>query len=194
MVTVAVAALSGAFTWTLLEYIIHRWLGHDRRFRGNPFGIEHVRHHAEGNYFAPTAKKLVAAALAAAVVLVPAVLALGAATGVAYVAGLIGFYGLYEIVHRLEHVRPGFGPYGRWARRHHFTHHFVDARNNHGVTTPIWDFAFGTYRKPGHIVVPRKLATPWLEDPTTGDVREGWAGTFALAPREKGRAKPSCSI
>ncbi len=33
-------------------------------------------------------------------------------------------------------------------RRHHFHHHFVDGRANHGVTTPLWDFAFGTCQKP----------------------------------------------
>ena len=52
-------ALLGALTWSFLEYCIHRWLGHDRRFRKNVFAREHIRHHIEGNYFAPTWKKLV---------------------------------------------------------------------------------------------------------------------------------------
>ena len=55
--SIAVAAIVGALTWSFLEYVIHRWLGHDRRFRGNPFGVEHIRHHAEGGYFAPNKKK-----------------------------------------------------------------------------------------------------------------------------------------
>ena len=67
------AAACGVLTWTLLEYLIHRWMGHDRRFRRTPFGVEHVRHHIEGNYFAPTWKKLVAAAIAAAVLCGPAI-------------------------------------------------------------------------------------------------------------------------
>lgn len=180
MLSVGLAALAGALTWTFLEYVIHRWLGHDRRYRRSPFGVEHVRHHIEGNYFAPTYKKLIAAAIASAVTMGPAWLALGPRLGAAYVAGLIGFYGLYEVVHRLEHVHPGLGPYGRWARRHHFTHHFTDARKNHGVTTPLWDFVFGTYLRPGRIVVPQKLCMRWLVDPATGQVRQDWADTFAL--------------
>lgn len=175
--------LAGVVTWTLLEYVMHRWLGHDRRLRGNPFGIEHVRHHAEGNYFAPAYKKLAAAAVATVVLGAPAIALLGTARGAAYVGGLIGFYGIYEILHRLEHVHAGFGAYGRWARRHHFTHHFVDARCNHGVTSPLWDLVFGTYRRPGRIVVPRKLAMAWLEDPETKNVRTDWAETFELARR-----------
>ena len=55
-VAIGAAAVGGVVSWSLLEYVIHRWLGHDGRFRGNPFGVEHVRHHAEGNYFAPTVK------------------------------------------------------------------------------------------------------------------------------------------
>lgn len=175
-----VALLLGALTWTLLEYAIHRWLGHGARARLNPFGVEHVRHHIEGNYFAPTWKKLIAGSLVAVVVGVPATLLAGR-MGAAYAVGLLGFYATYESLHRLEHIWGGIGPYGRWARRHHFTHHFSDARVNFGVTSPLWDLAFGTYRSPTLIVVPRKLSMDWLRDPATGDVRAEWAQTYALA-------------
>lgn len=179
--SLALTALAGAFTWTFLEYILHRWAGHGARFRRNPFGIEHVRHHIEGNYFAPTWKKLLIAPVVAALAALPAVPLLGRAHGVAYVAGLIGFYGVYEVLHRLLHVWAGVGPYARWARRHHFTHHFVDARYNHGVTSPLWDHVFGTCKKVQTITVPRKLAMPWLEDPETGQVRAAHAATFTFA-------------
>ena len=110
----------------------------------------------------------------------PAFALAGRALGGAYVLGLMGFYGAYEVLHRLEHVWAGIGPYARWARKHHFYHHFVDARMNHGVTSPIWDLVFGTYRKPDVITVPKKLCMAWLKDPETGDIRAEHAGTFAL--------------
>jgi sterol desaturase/sphingolipid hydroxylase (fatty acid hydroxylase superfamily) len=179
--SVLAALAVGALSWTLLEYVIHRWLGHDRRFRGNPFGIEHVRHHREGDYFAPTWKKVLVAFPFAAIAAVPALLVAGLVTGSAYVVGLMGFYATYELLHRREHTHPGLGAYGRWARRHHFTHHFTDARCNHGVTTPLWDFVFRTYRAPGTITVPARLCMEWLKDPRTGDVRADWADTFVMA-------------
>ncbi|MGZ3425339.1 MAG: sterol desaturase family protein [Polyangia bacterium] len=179
MRSVVVAAVAGALSWSLLEYVIHRWLGHDRRFRGNPFAVEHIRHHVEGDYFAPSWKKGIIAAVVAVVLGAPALL-VGGAAGLAWVGGLLGFYGVYELLHRLEHVSPGRGPYARWARRHHFTHHFVDARCNHGVTSPLWDLVFGTYRRPGRIAVPPRLKMRWLEDPRTGRVRADWADTFEL--------------
>ncbi len=178
--TLALAALAGALSWTLLEYLIHRWLGHDRRFRPNPFATEHVRHHVEGDYFAPTWKKLSLATALAAVLAFPVARALGAA-GFAYLAGLFGLYAAYEILHRREHTHAGWGAYGRWARRHHFHHHFVDARTNHGVTSPLWDWVFRTYRRPSTITVPRKLAMAWLVDPESGAIRAEHAATFVLA-------------
>ena len=183
---IALAALLGALTWTFLEYLIHRWGGHERRYRKSPFGVEHVRHHIEGNYFAPTWKKLIIATVVMAVLFAPAIAIAGARLGVAWVVGLIGFYGVYEVLHRLEHTHAGVGPYARWARRHHFHHHFVDARVNHGVTSPIWDLVFGTYRRPTVITVPPKLCMPWLVDPETGGIRAQHARTFVMGAAGKG--------
>lgn len=178
-----VPALFGALSWSLLEYLIHRFLGHHPRLRANPFGREHVQHHAVGDYFAPTWKKAIAAGVITAILSVPAIRLAGAGPGLAFVAGLMLFYGAYELLHRREHTHAGIGPYGRWARRHHFYHHFVDARFNHGVTSPIWDFVFGTYRKPAIIRVPWRLRMAWLLDPGTGEIRAEVAGTFVLASR-----------
>jgi sterol desaturase/sphingolipid hydroxylase (fatty acid hydroxylase superfamily) len=179
MTAAIVTAALGAFTWSFLEYVIHRWLGHDRRFRGNPFGKEHLRHHVEGDYFAPTRKKLVVAAVAAVVLGVPAV-RLGGALGGAWTLGFLAFYAAYEILHRREHTSAGIGAYGRWARRHHFHHHFVDGRTNHGVTSPLWDLVFGTYARPATIPVPERLCMAWLRDPITGGIRAEHAGRYAL--------------
>ncbi len=184
---VAIALFLGALTWSFLEYCIHRWLGHDRRFRPNPFAKEHVRHHIEGDYFAPARKKAMAAVLAITATAIPAVLVAGLWPGLAYASGLTGFYLTYEAIHRLEHVKAGWGAYGRWARKHHFYHHFVDARYNHGVTSPIWDLVFGTYRTAEVIKVPPRLMMDWLGNPETG-VKPEHAGTYALKVSKRAQA------
>ena len=89
-----IAIACGVLTWTLLEYMIHRWMGHDRRFRRPPFGVEHIRHHIEGNYFAPTWKKLVVAAITGPVVATPAIALVGWTNGILYTVGLLAFYAL----------------------------------------------------------------------------------------------------
>jgi len=56
-----IAVLAGALTWSLLEYLIHRFAGHDSRLlRRTPFGIELTAHPRRGDYFAPWWKKLIA--------------------------------------------------------------------------------------------------------------------------------------
>jgi len=173
--------LLGALAWTLLEYALHRWLGHDRRIvHKNPFGLEHTAHHSRGHYFAPAWKKGAAALLVLGSVGPLAVLAVGAPAGIAFTAGLTACYLAYEALHRLLHVWAGVGPYARWARRHHFFHHFHDPQTNHGVTTPLWDWVFGTLRRADVVAVPPKLAMPWLVDPQTGDVHPRHRATYRL--------------
>ena len=177
---ILLGALLGVLTWSLAEYGIHRFLGHHPALRGrNLFGYEHTAHHARGGYFGPTHLKVLAAAVVLGLTGPPAVALFGAA-GAAWAVGFIGFYAVYEWLHRQEHVRPGAGPYGRWARKHHFHHHFHNPRANHGVTSPVWDLVFGTYERPGTIVVPRRLAMPWVVDPQTGQVPPELAGEYAL--------------
>lgn len=186
--SVVLAAALGAVTWSLLEYVIHRWLGHDRRLLRNVFGREHTQHHAKGHYFAPAWKKAAAAVVTSVLLGVPAVLVAGPALGGAWTAGLVGFYLTYEVIHRRLHVSPGWGPYARWARRHHFYHHFHDPSVNHGVTSPVWDVVFGTRVTVTAVDVPERLAMPWLLDAETGDVRAGLDGVWRLKRPQRAEA------
>ncbi len=185
--SVSASALAGVLTWTFLEYIIHRFLGHHRRLLRNPFGVEHTAHHSRGNYFSPTWKKCLCATGAIAVFVGPAVWALGLLSGATFTISLVGAYAAYEILHRQEHRTEGLGPYGRWARHHHFYHHFHDPKCNHGVTSPLWDLVFGTYVRPGVIRVPEKLAMTWLRDPQTGEFRQHLATRYTIR-RNRGAA------
>jgi sterol desaturase/sphingolipid hydroxylase (fatty acid hydroxylase superfamily) len=179
------AVAAGVVTWTFLEYVLHRFLGHDRRTFPNPFGVEHTRHHSEGDDFAPGWKKALAAVAALLVVSPLAVLVAGRGYGGTYAVAFVTMYVAYEVVHRRAHTHRGLGAYGRFLRRHHFHHHFANTRANHGVTTPLWDFVFRTREVPGRLRVPEKLAMRWLVDPATGDVREEFQPHYELV-----RARP----
>lgn len=174
------AGLLGVGLWSVLEYVLHRFLGHDRRTMPNFFSVEHTRHHSEGGYFAPMWKKgLVAVVMSAAIGTLVAA-AMTAAIAVPFTIGFVGMYLLYETVHWRLHTHRGFGAVGRYLRRHHFHHHFSNPRMNHGVTSPIWDVVFGTFRAPGVITVPEKLAMDWLLDPETGDIHPDLGADWRL--------------
>lgn len=186
--TILVSLVAGAALWSFGEYAIHNWIGHLTKGR-TKFSKEHLRHHAETHYFTPTPRKILAALGPTSLAAALSIWLLGPLVGIPFTIGFLGFYVTYEVIHRRVHTHPPTGRYSRWARRHHFYHHFRSPKMNHGVTSPIWDHVFGTYEDPGVIKVPEKHAMPWLLDPETGDVREAFKADYVLARRNKrGRA------
>lgn len=166
-----IAFVLGVFTWTLTEYAVHRGFGHRKGAR-NAFSQEHLKHHATVTYFAPSWKKGVVAAgmfgLAFAV------------AGLAFAIGFSAMYVAYEVVHRRLHTCAALNSYGRWARRHHLHHHFSRPRLNHGVTTPLWDWVFGTLEVPQVVLVPRRNALPWMLD-VRGELLADLGGEYVLS-------------
>lgn len=187
LVASLVAVGLGAVGWTLLEYLLHRFVFHGAS--ATRLGAkEHRRHHAQVDYFAPWWKKALAALAATAAVLPLAVVASGATIGLSFTAGFIGMYLLYEVLHRRAHTHPPTGPYGRWRRRNHFTHHFVDPRRAQGVTTPAWDRVFGTRLPVERVPVPRRLAMPWLID-ANAEILPAYANDYELVGSARSDAR-----
>lgn len=153
----------GAFLWTFLEYLLHRFLGHWKHGK-NDFTREHLRHHRETHYFAPARKKAAAAAVAVGTLALILGLLLGWLQGACMALSVGIMYLAYEVIHKRAHTHSPAGAYGRWLRKHHFYHHFNDPKMNHGVTTPLWDMVFGTNVTPDVVVVPGRSALRWLVD------------------------------
>lgn len=181
LLAAATALTLGVASWTLAEYLLHRFVFHV--YRGKAFGAyEHRLHHARVDWFAPWWMKGLAAVGATAVVLPLTWLAFGAVPAIAYTAGFSAMYLTYEVLHRRAHTHGPRGRYGLWLRRNHFAHHFVDPSRAHGVTSPVWDHVFGTTLHVDRVPVPRKLAMPWLRaaiDPT-GQLAAPLANDFEL--------------
>lgn len=187
--------VAGSLSWTGLEYVIHRFVGHGpRRFRPKsilaqltPSGIagafneEHLAHHTDHRYFAPTSQKAIAAVAATTVATAVGSVVLGPRRGLSFGLGLGATYLGYEIMHRRIHTHGPVGAYGRWMWKHHLYHHFKSPRMNHGVTSPVWDRVFETEVKAeGKIKIPRKHAPDWLLD-GEGNVRAEYADDYEVA-------------
>lgn len=193
-----IAFAAGVATWSFAEYAIHRFAGHAPRqrkdatpvkgwkgmvspFQGD-FGAEHQAHHTDTRYFTPTRRKVMAASVALGGLGVAGSLLVGPRRALSFVLGFGAMYTAYEVEHRRTHTHAPRGAYTRWTRRHHLFHHFGNPKMNHGVTSPIWDLAFGTYVKPGIIRVPVRHAPTWLLD-DQGEVRPEYYGEYELASR-----------
>jgi sterol desaturase/sphingolipid hydroxylase (fatty acid hydroxylase superfamily) len=125
----------GLVAWTLYEYVTHRWISHRVWFLRD---AHYLHHEKQLDYIAvPPAMTLAFYAI------------FWGLFGFQSSSIMVGFstgYIAYSAAHTAFHyarIRPG----DFWfdAKRRHALHHSND-KENFGVTSPIWDFAFGTYR------------------------------------------------
>ena len=140
----------GLLMWSLLEYALHRfffhWSPQNRKIKRILQQL-HCDHHGDSRN---PDKILVRPAYS-----LPVSGLLGggfyAVTGSFFVAtGLLvgvwtGFL-YYELVHYRLHRSTRANGWLQHQRRGHFYHHFVDRHHCFGVTSPLWDLIFGTYR------------------------------------------------
>jgi sterol desaturase/sphingolipid hydroxylase (fatty acid hydroxylase superfamily) len=148
--TVAALVCGGLLSWGLFEYAVHRWVLHretsldDARLPGNR---THLAHHA-----APDALDRLNVQLSESLPVCAAYcLLMWALTGdwratVFLYDGLMLGYFFYEYLDYQAHHGAARGPVVRYFRRYHLLHHHCDAEARFGVTSPLFDLLFGTYR------------------------------------------------
>lgn len=182
------AGLAGIVSWSFLEYVLHSGLGHWGKGK-NAFSKEHLKHHAQKDYFSSPVKK---AAFALPVLMGAA---LGAAAfssllwGTVFAAGLGGGWLAYEIVHYRLHQYPPRGPWGRFLRRHHFSHHFRNPWSNYGVSSALWDRLLGSFEPVQEaLIVPPSHALDWLCE--NGEIKAEFAQDYVLR-RPQSRSAPA---
>ena len=180
MLTTLFCLVLGICLWPALEYGLHAGLGHLYLRGKTEFSRQHLRHHGQKDWFAPNRQKALAAIPVLVVLFAVAGSIAGWANGAALTAAFALMYGSYEVIHRRAHTHPPTGPYSRWVRRNHFSHHFQNPRKNHGVTTPFFDYVMRTHVAPGKVVVPERFAMCWLVDPKTGDIWNSFADDYEI--------------
>jgi sterol desaturase/sphingolipid hydroxylase (fatty acid hydroxylase superfamily) len=144
--------LLGVAFWTWLEYMVHRYVLHGvfpdgpglKRLTHRLFDHLHVQHHLrpwDGNHINGTLKDT-------APFLGPAALLglfLPPHTLLAFLAGLAIAYLAEEWVHHSVHFYHFDNRYFRYIKRHHLYHHSRIAGDTaFGLTTAMWDAAYGT--------------------------------------------------
>ena len=154
-------AFLGAVLWTFMEYNIHRFMAHEFNWP-NPFRSEHLRHHFVKDYFAPAYKKALAAIVVISIMTGLTSLFLDFTTAFVFSGSFTAMYLFYEYTHWSFHVFGPLTPYGKYMRKHHFYHHFVDDQMNHGVTTPVWDILYRTFKRSDQVKVNEKYTMRWL--------------------------------
>ncbi len=145
--------LAGLFVWTLAEYTLHRFVFHFRPRSPRQARIVflfHGVHHAQ-----PQCKTRL---VMPPIVSVPLALVfyflfrlivgtlLGAPQWTAPLfAGFIAGYLVYDLTHYATHHFSMHAPALKYLKRYHMLHHYKTPDRRFGVSSPLWDFVFGTH-------------------------------------------------
>ena len=138
--------LAGVLSWTLFEYLMHRfafhYVAHSPRAQRIVY-IVHANHHEyprdKERLFMPPAPSLIMAS----VVFTLQFLLMGNNAYIFFPGFLLGYL-LYGTMHYAIHA---WNPPFRWMKplwRNHHLHHYKEQEKGFGVSTTIWDRVFGT--------------------------------------------------
>jgi sterol desaturase/sphingolipid hydroxylase (fatty acid hydroxylase superfamily) len=134
-----VSVVAGGVAWTLFEYIVHRALYHRVSF----LQYYHDAHHANPRAYLGSPPGIGTGLIFLVAFLPTSVFAPILANGLT--VGMLVGYTAYQLVHHACHfAAPRSSGYLQRLRLHHAVHHYHPEAGNFGVTTPFWDWAFGT--------------------------------------------------
>ncbi|MGA9116278.1 MAG: sterol desaturase family protein [Bacteroidota bacterium] len=142
--------VSGVLTWTLAEYLLHRFVFHHQPSSAWGKKLHFLMHGVHHDYPNDSLRLVMPPAVS-----IPLALAfyalftalMGPDPVWAFFPGFLAGYLCYDLIHYATHH---FGMKGRVAlalKQHHMRHHYQDPGANYGVSSPVWDFVFGTYQK-----------------------------------------------
>ncbi len=138
---------AGALAWTLTEYVLHRWGFHYEPTTSWGKSLHFIFHGVHHDY-PRDSKRLVMAP----VVSIPLAilfyagfyLLLGEVNVSPVFAGFLFGYLCYDMIHYATHHFSIKSRMGLWLKQHHMLHHYQDEEKRYGVSTPVWDYVFGT--------------------------------------------------
>jgi sterol desaturase/sphingolipid hydroxylase (fatty acid hydroxylase superfamily) len=142
--------LAGVLLWTLLEYLLHRWLFHlppvGPGGKMRAFLMHGYHHEFPNDKMRLVAPPLMGWTLALSVGIVYALL-FGKHWAPLFGGTALGYLG-YDWIHYYTHHFHPRNRVGKWLRRYHLMHHFQDSTVRYGISSPLWDLVFRTFRGP----------------------------------------------
>ena len=139
----------GVLTWTLLEYVIHRYVFHyepKTRVGKLLHFIMHGVHHDYPNDATRLVMPPIISVPLAVVFYVVFILTLGRFAPAALAGFGFGYVG-YDTIHYATHHFAMKRGVWRWLKQYHLRHHYQDDNAGYGVSSPLWDYIFGTNRR-----------------------------------------------
>jgi sterol desaturase/sphingolipid hydroxylase (fatty acid hydroxylase superfamily) len=140
----------GVFSWTLIEYGLHRFIFHfsARSAFGKQFVYAaHLSHHENPRATNRLFSSLLVSLPVATAYLLLAWIVTGSLRAASILfTGLSAGYFCYEWLHFQAHHRRPRLRFFRYLRKYHLLHHYQTPELRFGVTSPLIDLVLGTFR------------------------------------------------
>jgi sterol desaturase/sphingolipid hydroxylase (fatty acid hydroxylase superfamily) len=142
----------GLMLWTLVEYVMHRFVFHftphtplQERLSFIFHGVHHAQPMSKTRLVMPPALSIPLALIWYGIFWVLTALILGVPSWLdPLFAGLVSGYVAYDMLHySTHHFRVRWRVF-QYLRRYHLRHHTQTPDLRFGVTSPLWDVVFGT--------------------------------------------------
>ena len=149
---IPIAILIGIVIWTFAEYTLHRFLFHHHAKSARAkrvfflfHGVHHAQPQCKTRLVMPPAVSIPMALLFYGLFSLVVGVLLGQWVWVAPLfAGFMGGYLFYDMTHYATHHFPMRSGYFKFVKRYHMRHHFKTPDQRFGVSSPVWDYVFGT--------------------------------------------------
>jgi sterol desaturase/sphingolipid hydroxylase (fatty acid hydroxylase superfamily) len=141
----------GVVAWTFVEYCLHRFVFHLPPTNIRPIRFVLFVLHGYHHEFPNDRRRLVAPPVMGWPIAVVLTILFWMLFGIywqALLAGTIAGYLAYDWMHYYTHHARPRSRFGKFMRRFHMEHHYKNASTQYGLSSPIWDFVFGTFRQP----------------------------------------------
>jgi sterol desaturase/sphingolipid hydroxylase (fatty acid hydroxylase superfamily) len=145
------AFLIGLFLWTFSEYMLHRFLFHfvpRNAWQERIVYLFHGVHHHQPQCKTRLVMPPVVSIPLGVIFYLLFNLVLGWLGSPHWAAPMLsGFaigYLIYDLTHYASHHFPMRSGWAKYIKRYHMMHHYKTPDARYGVSSPIWDFVFGT--------------------------------------------------
>jgi sterol desaturase/sphingolipid hydroxylase (fatty acid hydroxylase superfamily) len=147
---VVLEVVLGGLGWTLVEYLMHRFLFHARA-ESEAARVVLLLVHGHHHVWPDDPRRVAATPLqfGSLALLFWGLFSLALPTleAMATFSGFLFAYLAYEAVHYAVHQGRSRGASMAWLRRYHMQHHHEDPCSRWGIGSPLWDFVLGTQGK-----------------------------------------------
>jgi sterol desaturase/sphingolipid hydroxylase (fatty acid hydroxylase superfamily) len=144
--------LLGLGVWSLSEYLLHRYLFHYEPTHPTLkwvwyliHGVHHEQPQCKTRLVMPPILSIPLALLFYGFFKLVVGTVIGASLWVAPLfAGFVTGYIAYDMLHYAEHHLSMKWGFLKFVKRYHLLHHFRTPEHRFGVSSPLWDYIFGT--------------------------------------------------